>query len=333
MNILVLSGGGQYASFAGGILTGWTDTGKRPNFDVVTGVSSGAFLAVYAYLGPKYDSRIKRMAHELKMSDVFVYRPIYYLMRQQSIGSSEPLQKLIESEVNDEAMEDMRAAHRSGRRLFIGTMNQRTRRLVIWDLGAIACSDQPNANQLVRKILVASSSIPGVVPPVKIDVEVNGAHYTEEHVDGGAVSLAFVRFGPEFPQPDPAKPDAKWLAGSNLYAIAGGKLYADTHEGGMGLLSRTICSISGTLYALYRADLWRIYSLCTASGIKFHHTGVPDDTKISFNSTTFDGNTMKELYNLGHRLGSSDVHWRTTPPGCESGEEESPRAGFRFTIP
>ncbi len=331
LNVLVLSGGGQYAAFAGGVLAGWTATGKRPDFDVVTGVSSGAFLSVYAYLGPKYDPAIQRQT-DLKTSDVFKYRPLVYWYRHDSIGSSEPLQRLIENELNDECLADIRAAHKAGRRLFIGTMNQQTRRLIIWDVGAVACSGQPDADQLVRKIVVASSSIPGVVPAVDFEVEVNGQRFHEPHVDGGAISQAFVRFGPEIPEFDPAHPDKKWLAGSNLYVIAGGKLYADAVEGKMGLLKRTTSSISGTLYALYRSDLWRIYSLCAASGMNFHHIAVPEEAKVAPSSIDFNQQMMHDLFDLGRNMGQRGGFWRQTPPGYEDGETENPRAGVHFTI-
>jgi hypothetical protein len=136
LNVLVLSGGGQYAAYAGGILVGWTEAGTRPAFDVVTGVSSGAFLAVYAYLGRKYDPNIRKLTVTLKTSEVFAFRPLINYLDHGSIGSSAPLKRLIDTELNDECLADIRAAHRSGRRLFVGTINLRTRRLVIWDLGA-----------------------------------------------------------------------------------------------------------------------------------------------------------------------------------------------------
>jgi len=333
LNVLVLSGGGQYATFASGILVGWTATGCRPAFDVVTGVSSGAMTAVFAYLGPKYDPVIQRLSNTVQTSDIYRLQPVRNLLFHDSLASSRPLQKMIDVEINNECIEDIRAAHQLGRRLFVGTMNQRTRRLVIWDLGAIACSGRPDADQLVRKILLATSSIPGLLPPVLLDVEVNGVHYCEEHADGGAVSQGFVRFGPENPPPDPARPCDKWLAGSNLYAIAGGKLYADSVEGRMRMLKRTTSTISGTLYALYRADLWRIYTICAASGMKFHHTAIPQEMKVDKPSTEFDPQTMKELFAAGYDMATRGIAWRLTPPGYDPGEEDTPRAGFRFIVP
>ena len=333
LNVLVLSGGGQYAAFAGGVLVGWTASGQRPDFDVVTGVSSGAWLAVYAYLGAKYDSNVERLTKMLTTSDVFPYRPLICWLRHGSIASPEPLRKLVETEFTDECLADIRAAHCAGRRLFVGTMNQRTRRLAIWDVGAIACGPQPEADRLVRKILTASCSIPGIVPPVDFDVEVNGTRYQEEHADGGAIAQAFVRFGREVAPRNPAKPGTRWLVGSNLYAIAGGKLYADTREDDMGMLSRITSTVSGTLYALYRADLWRVYSMCAVSGMKFHHAAVPQDAKITLGSTDFDVSTMRKLFEIGHDMAIKGNLWRETPPGCEEGEEDNPRAGLRFTVP
>ncbi|OWK41078.1 patatin-like phospholipase family protein [Fimbriiglobus ruber] len=333
LNILALSGGGQYGAYAQGILCGWTESGKRPDFDVVTGISSGALIAVFAYLGPKYDPNMQRLATSLKTSDVFTYRPLISILWHNSIATAAPLEKLIAAEVNDETLADIRAAHLAGRKLYVGTMLQRTRRLVVWDLGAIACSGRPDADTLVRKVLLATSSIPGLVPSVDFDVDVNGVRYKEEHADGGAVAQTFIKFGPGTPEPNPATPGVKWLAGSNLYIIAGGKLYVDPIEGRLGFLTRATSTISATLYALYRADLWRLYTLCAVSGMKFHHAFVPEDTPIAPKSTTFDLKTMRLLFTLGHDLAKCGEVWRTTPPGYEVGEEEYPRAGFQFTIP
>ena len=101
----------------------------------------------------------------------------------------------------------------------------------------------------------------------------------------------------------------------------------------MGLLTRATSTVSGTLYALYRADLWRFYSLCTASGMKFHHSSIPMETKINSRSTEFDSKTLRELFSLGRELSHRGELWRYTPPGYDPGEEEYPRAGFDFTVP
>ncbi len=325
LNVLALSGGGQYSAFAAGVVAGWTATGKRPDFDVVTGISSGALLASIVFLGPKWDPLMAKVFTTLKTSDLFKYRPVLYLIRYQSLASAEPMRQLIANEVNDEFIADMCTAHRAGRRLYVGTMNQHTRRLVVWDLGAIACSGHPEAGNLVRKILLAAASIPGLLPAVDFDFEIDGVRYQETHVDGGAVAQAFIRFSPHMPCPELKNPSFKWLAGSNLYVIAGGKLYVDPLDEKPGFLTRVTGTVSATLYALYRADLWRLYSYCSVSGMNFHHTSIPLGVPTTPKSTTFDPVRMKELFTLGYDLTTRGEVWRTTPPGCENGEDETPR--------
>jgi hypothetical protein len=334
LNVLALSGGGQYGSYAAGVLIGWTARGDRPDFDVVTGISSGALIAPLAFLGPKYDPVLQRLFTTLKTEQVFKYRPVLvHIIRDQSLATSDPLWQLIQTEISDEYLDDLRAAHAAGRRLFVGTMNLYTRRMTVWDLGAIACGDRPDRNDLVRKILLASSSIPGLTKPVELPVEVNGVCYTELHGDAGAISQTFVKFGGGHPRPDPSDPAARWLCGSNLYVIAAGKLYLDPQCGEMGLIARASGTVSATLFALFRADLWRLYGLCAASGMAFHMTSVPKDIPIPSGSTTLDLDLQRKLFATGYDLVRCGTAWRRTPAGVEPGEEEFPRAGLRFTVP
>jgi Patatin-like phospholipase len=332
-NILVVSGGGQYGAFGAGMMCGWTAMGTRPEFDVICGVSSGAMIASIAFLGPKWDPLLKKVFTTTKTSDLIRERPIYSLLYYQSLGDSTPARKLIEREVTADFIADMKTEHLKGRRCFVGTLNQNTRRHVIWDLGAIASSDRPDAGDMVRKILLASIAIPGIMPAVEFDVEVNGTRYQEVHVDGGAVCQTFVRLPPYAPQPDPENPSKPWMAGSNVYVIAGGKVYCDPIEGKPGFLKRTKSAISATLYALYRADLWRTYTLCTASGMKFQHASIPDWVTTPPNSMEFDPKAMKELFDFGYDIIQCGEIWKTTLPGTEPGDEELPRAGFQFTLP
>ncbi len=334
LNVLCLSGGGQYGAYAVGLLCGWTARGDRPEFDVVTGISSGALIAPLAFLGPKYDPLLQREWNTLKTEDLFRYRPVpLHVVRDKALASSDPMRDRIAAIFTTETLDDLRAAHRCGRRLFIGSMILNSRRLVVWDLGAVATSNRPDADDLVRNILLASSSIPGLVPPVELTADVNGRCVTELHADGGAVSQTFLRFGANHPRPHPSDPAAHWLAGSNLYVIAGGKLYIDPVVGDMGFLSRATGAISAALYALYRADLWRLYSYCQASGMTFHHTAIPPALPTPGRSTTFDPAVLRVMFTAGYDDSLKRTPWRTTPPGAEPGEEDAPRAGLRFTVP
>ena len=333
LNVLAISGGGQFGSYAAGLMVGWTCRGDRPEFDVVTGISSGALVATIVYAGPKYDPVLQRLFTGLRTEDVFRFRPIpVNILRTQSIGSSEPLADLIAQTIDAEFLTDMRAAHTAGRRLFVATMNLQTRRPVIWDLGAIACSGRPDADELVRKLVLATSSISGQSPAVEFNVDVDGVCYTEHHVDGGGVLQTFVRFGPEAPQPDPANPSARWLSGSNLYLIGGGKLYKDVLAEPPGFVARILSNVSATLYALFRADVWRLYTLCAVSGMKFHLTSIPDEFPTAERSTSFDPEYQRQLFAVGFDRMRCGQPWRYTPPGYEPGEEVYPRAGLSFRL-
>lgn len=331
LNVLALSGGGQYGSYVSGILVGWTAKGDRPEFDVCTGISSGALIAMFAFLGPKYDPCLTRFATSLERKDLFEYKPFRTLVRDKSLASSEPLKGLVDEVVNDEFLADLRAAHCAGRRLFIGTMHVRARRLTVWDVGALATSGRPDAGDLVRKVVLASSSIAGFVKPVEFDVTVNGTHYKEMHSDGGAVAQVFVRFGPDHPRYRPG--GGTWLQGSNLYLVAGGKLYADPLPEKPGFFTLATSSVSASLYALYRAELAKLHALCTVSGMNFHLTAIPQDMQTAKKSLAFDVEAMKQLYADGYQRGLAGVPWRRTPAGADPAEQEVPRAGVDFTVP
>jgi hypothetical protein len=330
-NILVLSGGGQYAAYNTGVLVGWTASGTRPTFDVVTGISSGALVALYAFLGPTYDARLQRFFTTITDKDIYRYRPVVQLIRNSALADPSKMYEIVEAEVNEQFLGDLRAAHAAGRRLYVGTMNVQTRRLCVWDLGAIACCGRPDALALIRKVVVATASIPGLLPAVKFDVEIDGRRYVEEHVDGGAASQMFLRLGPGGRRPAGVKTD--WLTGSNLYVMAAGKLYADPLTKKPGVLKRITSTLSASLYALFRAEATNMYAFCGVSGMKFHLTAIGEEENVPLNSFTFNPPDMKRLFARGYAEGLRGGDWRLTPPGAEPGEEEFPRSGEGVTLP
>ena len=319
LHVLAVSGGGQYAAFNAGQMVGWTESGTRPEFDVVTGVSSGAVIAAYAYLGPKHDPAMAEFFTQTTNDDLFVYRPFTSFLRTQSLASPRKLKALVDNRLNDEILCEMRAAHTAGRRLYVATMNVRTRRACIWDVGAIACSGRPDANELVRKVILATATLPGVLPPVKFDVEIDGCRYQEEHVDGGATTQIFLRPGSLGEKTQPVG----WLKGSKFYAMAAGKLYPPELTGNIGFVKRVSTILSASLYSLYRSELMNLYAYCQISGMEFHSTSVPPDAEVPPNSTTFDPKDGIKLYALGYNISRPTMVWRKTAPGVEPGEEEA----------
>lgn len=321
LSVLVLPGGGKYGVFSAGVLCGWTAAGTRPEFDVVTGVSSGALTAVYAFLGPAYDARMADTFTRLRPSDLFDLRPVRGLLGGGALTSSAPLERLIARDFDAAALDDLRTAHRAGRRLFVATVDMITLRPVVWDVGALASGGRPDADDLVRKVLLAACSIPGYAPPVEFEVEVNGARYRELHGDAGNVVQAFVRTADGLPP------------GSGVYVIAAGKLYRDPLPERPGVVGAAGAAVSNALHALFRDDLVRLYALCAVTGARFHLAAIPPGLEVRPGSMSFDTAELGRLFAAGYRLNADGNGWRTTPPGAGPGEGMVPRTGLEFVVP
>src|SRR5262249_45322760 len=227
-HFLALSGGGLYGAFGVGVLLGWTETGTRPPFDVVTGISTGGLIATFAFLGPQYDSVLGTYAQGVALSDVLRRRSVLSLPFADALYSSERLRRKIDEAVTPQVLAEVAQAHAAGRRLYIGTTNLDTRRLIIWDMGEIASRGTPEALELYRAVVLASSSVPGGFPPVRIPVEIDGRCYEELHVDGGASDEVIFRSFMVTDANRLAGLSGAWAPpGSTLYVISNGKIYAD----------------------------------------------------------------------------------------------------------
>jgi predicted acylesterase/phospholipase RssA len=179
----------MFGAYSAGVLKGWTESGTRPQFDVVTGVSTGALIAPYAFLGPQYDAKLERLYTSMRRESIFRIR----LLLLDSIVSSEPLEQQIAARTTPELLRRIAEAHRQGRRLYVGTTSLDTKRLVVWDMGAIAARNSVESTTLFQKVLLASCSVPGLLPPVPIDVEIDGKRFTALHVDGSVTACIFLK--------------------------------------------------------------------------------------------------------------------------------------------
>ena len=193
IELLAISGGGENGAFGAGLLNGWTEAGNRPTFSLVTGVSTGALTAPFAFLGPRYDAALKAVYTDITPKDVLEQR---YLLSaalfDDALADSAPLFLTISKHLNEAMLADIARAHERGRLLLIGTSDMDAQLPVAWNIGAIAASGHPGALDLVRRILLASSAVPGAFPPVMIDVMLDGKTYQEMHVDGGAFTQVFL---------------------------------------------------------------------------------------------------------------------------------------------
>lgn len=188
LEMLAISSGSDKGAFSAGFLSGWSEVGTRPEFDIVSGVSTGALIAPFAFLGPDEDETLTRLYTTINADMVYRTTPVSGLLGGPALATTRPLAGLIETYADDALIDAVAREHTKGRRLLVQTTNLDAERGVVWDMGAIAASKSPRRYELFRKVLLASASIPGLFPPVLLEVEAPSARFAELHVDGGTTS-------------------------------------------------------------------------------------------------------------------------------------------------
>ncbi len=332
-NVLALSGGGSYGAFSAGLLNGWTASGQRPQFDIVSGVSTGALIATYAFLGPQYDGELKRFYTTTTTDDIYHKRFKPAVLWSESFVSSAPLEQRIEASVTPQLLAEVAQAHALGRKLFIGTTNLDTGRLVIWDMGAIASRGDVEALVLYRKVVLASASPPGFFPPVRIDVTVNGQTYSEMHADGGTTAQVFFRSSMIDVDRSEFIEGRRPLAGSTVYVLVAGKSFPDPKCVEASALKVAGRSLHALTYAQTRNDLVRIYTLTLVTGMDFKLAAIPQDWPVHEDGMVFDPPTMCGLYERGYQWALSGHEWVDHPPVLDASQQSIPRAGTKFATP
>ena len=320
--VVAISGGGLFGAYTAGVLKGWSDAGNRPEFDVVTGISTGALIAPLAFIGAEYDDLLKDWYTTIRPRDVYRRRPLPALLWSDSVADSGPLQKRIDAAVTPEILDRIAAAHAAGRRLYVGTTDLDTKHLVVWDLGAIAAGTDPDKLTMFRKILLASCAIPGVLPPVAIDIEVNGERRTELHVDGGVGASVFV----------PPAALGSNSANTTVFVIVSGKVLADSRPVPARFIDVSAESLNGLLRSQVRGDLLRIALMARRAGAGFGFAAVPDEFERAENSIELTPKMMGQLFEEGYRFSRGGPRWRTTPPGLDDDVQPAPRTGTKFTV-
>ncbi len=311
VNFLALSGGGSDGAFGAGVLNGWTAAGTRPEFDLVTGVSTGALTAPFAFLGPKYDAALKEVFTQSNTKDIAIAQPIRGLLGGDSLSSNAPLAKIVAYYVNAAFLQEVAEEHRKGRRLLIGTTNLDAERPVIWDMGQIAVSGRPEALELFRKVLLASAAIPAVFPPGFVKVAAGGAVYDEMHVDGGATREVFL-----VPTQFMAKKTDSALGINPIrraYIIRNGHVAPEYKPVTAKTLSIAGRAVSSLIKSQGVGDLYELYVFAQRNGIDYNLAYIPGDF-LDTSTQAFDPVYMTKLYDLGFKLAQAGYPWKKTPP-------------------
>jgi len=310
IKVLALSGGGENGAYGAGLLCGWTEAGTRPQFDIVTGISTGSLIAPLAFLGSEFDGQLRQGYTETEPGHIFIKRGFFGILKHRdALTDSKPLQQLIEEMLGEKELAAIAREHRKGRRLLVMTTNLDAQEPVIWNIGAIAVSGRPEALGLIRKILLASSSIPVAFPPVMFEVEAGGHRYDELHVDGGVMAQVF---GGALLLAEGWRPHANEPV--EFYLIRNGSMGSEYEVTRRKLSAIAGRSISTMMRMQAQSDVLRAWMFSRLAGGSFHYVSIPDDFQEEL-SEPFDPKYMKALFDVGRQQGLHGIPWQQTPAG------------------
>lgn len=313
VNLLSVSGGGENGAFGAGLLCGWSELGTRPEFNLVTGVSTGALTAPFAFLGRDYDPQLRAVYTQLTLRDIAESRGLIAAVFDDALADTSPLFRTISRYLDEAMLAAIARAYQGGRLLLIGSTHLDAQMPVIWNIGAIAASGHPRALDTVRRVLLASASIPGAFPPVMFDVLVDGQPHQEMHVDGGAFAQAFLY--PSSLGRGRRERIARGTAARDVeaYVIRNGRLdpeWAMVERRTLGITGRAISTmISASGYN----DVVRMYNNTQRDGIGFNLAYIGSDFTEEL-PAPFDQAFMRALFQYGYERGRRGYDWARRPP-------------------
>ncbi len=317
---LAVSGGGDKGAFGAGLLCGWTDAGTRPEFAVVTGISTGALISPFAFLGSDYDDVLREVYTNIGPDDILDRRFLLTAaLFNDAMADSDPLRGLIERHVTAGLLERIAAEYERGRWLLVVTTDLDSRRPVVWNMGQIAHTGSPEALILFQQVLLASASIPGAFPPVMLDVEVEGERYQEMHVDGGAVAQTFL-FPPTYAT---TLMSHHRLAERDrfVYVIRNARMdpkWAAVERRTLSILGR---STSTMIQSQGYGDLIRIHRVAEMIDADFNLAIIPPDFDFEHREE-FDTAYMRALFDRAYEMAIKGYPWMKQPPGFAVAEPE-----------
>jgi hypothetical protein len=314
--LLSLSGGGDNGAFGAGLLSGWTAHGDRPKFKLVTGVSTGALIAPFAFLGSEFDSELTNVYTNISPSHVYEKRFLpYAALADDALSDTAPLFQTITHFVDERLIARIAEEYGKGRLLLIQTTDLDAGRPAIWNIGAIASSGNPRAPDLIRHILLASASIPAAFPPVFFDVEANGKPYQEMHVDGGAVSQAFL-VPPSLNTHDALKRSGYQRKSVVAYVIRNSRLTTQWSDVERTTLPIAEKAVSTMINYNGVGDLYRMYLVTQRAGASFNLAYVGEDFQAP-HPEEFDQGFMRALYRFAYDKAAKGYPWDHAPPGFQ----------------
>lgn len=311
-HFLAISGGCANGAFAAGLLSGWTQSGRRPAFNVVTGISTGALIAPFALLGASHDDALREMYTTLKPDRIFRRRSLASIFFGDALADTTPLAEMIDDYADQKLLDAVGREYDKGRLLLVGTTDLDALRPVIWNIGALAVSRHPRALELFRKILRASTAIPGAFQPVLIDVELDRTKFQEMHVDGGALVQLFL-----YPPPLELGRLGRDRT-RHAYIIRNARIDPERAETERRTINIAARAIEALLTASANNDLLRTYFVTRRDEVDYNLTFIGADF-TGGRSLEFEPAYIQALFDYGYRKGAAGGMWHTVPPGLVPG--------------
>ncbi len=323
VNFLAVSGGGANGAFAAGLLCGWTAGGTRPQFSAVTGVSTGAMIAPFAFLGSKYDGILRENYTAVQTKDILNPRPILEAMFSDALADTKPLERLVDRCVDRDVLAAIADEYQKGRLLLFLTVDLDAQRPVIWNMTAIAASGHAGSLQLFRRVMLASASVPGAFPPVMIDVEVEGNRLQEMHVDGGVMQQVFF-YPPSFDLELELRAAGVRQRDRRLYVIRNAHLEPTSSDVERRILKIAARAIQTLIQTQGLYDVHRLYETTQRDQVDFNVAYIPKDFGDP-PSNEFDSNYMRMLFDRAFELAQNQYPWSKIPPDFETGPTAAAR--------
>lgn len=305
---IAFSGGGQKGAFGAGVMVGWTARGDRPEFAVVTGVSTGAILALFTFLGPQYDDVLENLYTRYSTRDLVRRNLVAGLLGGTSLDNAAPYRKLIDAQISDRIVAEIATEAERGRKLLIGSTDLDARRPYLWDVTAIAASGHPDRTRLIGDIIQASSAIPAVFPPVFVPfVDQGGTRYDRMHVDGGVTRL--FEYGPMLGSAGNRR--------APIYIVVNEFLSPQFREVRDQLSGIAEAAVETAILYSTREELLVFADTARLAGLGWQGTAIPA-TFTRIPKETFDPAYMRALFELGRDRGASGSAWMLGPRSMDA---------------
>ena len=315
ISYLSISGGGGRGAFGAGLLSGWTRHGTRPEFNMVTGISTGALMAPFAFLGPDYDPLLKRLYTGISDKDVVRERSYAAILFSDGLGDTSPLYKLITETITPKLLRKIAYEYTVRNRwLLIGTNNLDTGQPIIWNMGKIAAYGTPASLELFRRVMLASASLPGFFSPVMINVSYQGKSYQEMHVDGGVSRQVFLYPASLFHESGAYRllEGRKREAYLIRNALLGDEAFQTVERKTLPIARQALHQFS---QSHEDGDTLMAYLTAQKDGFGFNMAYVTDDFVSTNPKTRFDQVYMQALFNHAEELAARGYPWSRSPPG------------------